>query len=309
MDKNHSRQEYIARINKVMDHIERNMESQHSLESLAAVASFSPYHFHRIFTALMGETLNDFLKRIRLERSASLLMNNAHHSVAEVAYKCGFSSPSVFCRAFKGYFGCSAKGYREKHASKDSKDGKFDSKNGKERLEASLYFCDVESKNIWRRSMNAKVEVMEMPAWNLIYCRHTGPFDQIGKAYGKLTSWAGPRGLLNQPGVKTLTVYHDDPSVTEIDKVRQSACLTVTGNVKVEGEIGKMEIPAGRYAVGHFEIKPTEFQEAWDAVCLWLTESGYQPCDGNAYELYHNDFTKHPEGKFIVDICVPVKVL
>ena len=50
--------------------------------------------------------------------------------------------------------------------------------------------------------------------------------------------------------------------------------------------------------------------KAWDEVMgKWLPESGYQPDDRPCYELYHNDPKTHPEGKFLVDICVPVKPL
>jgi len=157
--------------------------------------------------------------------------------------------------------------------------------------------------------METKVIVKEMPDMQVIYCRHTGAFNQIGQAYGKLMQFAGPRGLLNTPDAKTLTVYHDDPSVTEIEKVRQSACLVVQGDVKVEGEIGKMTVSGGKYAVGHFEIGEIEFEKAWNTMCLWLTESGYEPGEGYPYELYYNDHTKHPEHKFILDICIPVKNL
>jgi len=157
--------------------------------------------------------------------------------------------------------------------------------------------------------METEVIVKEMPELQVIYSRHTGAFNQIGQAYGKLMQFAGPRGLLSSPNAKTLTVYHDDPSVTEMDKVRQSACLIVNSDVKVVGEIGKMTVPAGKYAVGHFEIVETQFEQAWNTMCLWLTESGYQPGEGYNYELYYNDHTQHPERKFILDICIPLKRL
>ena len=157
--------------------------------------------------------------------------------------------------------------------------------------------------------MMKSIEIKEMPAMNLVYCRHIGAFNQIGEAYGKLMKWAGPRGLLSSPNQKTVTVYHDDPKVTGIGKVRQSASIIVDQEVKTEGEIGFMKVPGGKYAVGDFEIGVTEFEMAWDAVCAWISESGYQPADGNYYEIYHNNFMEHPEKKFILDICVPVKPL
>lgn len=156
--------------------------------------------------------------------------------------------------------------------------------------------------------MDKKIEIKQIPELQLIYCRHMGAFNQIGHAYEKLFKWAIPRGLVT-PETKTVTVYRDDPAITSIEKVRQDASIIVTTDVKVEGEIGKATVKAGKYAVGHFEIRETEFEQAWNTMCLWLTESGYEPDDACTYELYHNDYNKHPEHKFIVDICIPVKLL
>ena len=157
--------------------------------------------------------------------------------------------------------------------------------------------------------MKSNIEVKEMPALDLIYVRHTGAYDQIEAAYEKLFSWAGPRGLIKSSETKTVSVYHDDPKVTDIEKIRQSACIVVDKDTKTEGEVGKMTVDSGKYAVGRFEIGVEGFSKAWDTMCHWLSESGYQPSDGNPYELYHNDHTQHPERKFILDICIPVKPL
>jgi AraC family transcriptional regulator len=157
--------------------------------------------------------------------------------------------------------------------------------------------------------MDTKIEIKEMPEFSVIYCRHTGHFNQIGKVYDKLMKWAGPRGLLNFPKTKTITVYHDDPAITSIDQVRQSACITVENDVKVDGETGKMKLKSGKYAVGHFEIDEKGFEKAWNTMCLWLTESGYQPGEGHPYELYYNSPEEDTKRRFNLDICIPVKLL
>ena len=156
--------------------------------------------------------------------------------------------------------------------------------------------------------MDTKVEIKEMPEMKVVYVRHTGQYNQIGKAFEKVMKWAGARGLLNFPETKTVTVYLDDPTVTVIEKVRQNACVTVTGDVKVDGEIGKATIPAGKHAVGRFRIDAFGFEKAWSTVCMWITESGYQPY-GNPYELYYSSPEDDAQGKFELDICVPVKPL
>ncbi|MDR2951117.1 MAG: AraC family transcriptional regulator [Prevotella sp.] len=312
--KEKSQQEYISRINRVMDYIETNIDQQLDLNTIAQIANFSPFHFHRIFTFLIGETPIDFIQRIRIEKAAMLIWNDQSLSVTEIAYICGFSSVSLFSRTFRKYFGITAREFSRTEKAVFSKDGLLFSKNGqllsknvKSRLELDSEFCNVEINKLI--IMKTRIEVKEMPDMNVIYCRHIGAFDQIYKAYEKVIKWAIPRNLYDPEKTKTISVTHDDPSITDLGKVRQSACILIEGDVKVEGEIGKMIIPGGKYAVGHFELNNHEFQQAWNTMCLWFTESGYQQGEGNTYELYHNYYELHPEKKHIVDICIPVKPL
>jgi AraC family transcriptional regulator len=84
----------------------------------------------------------------------------------------------------------------------------------------------------------------------------------------------------------------------------------VPTDTEVSADIGKMELPGGMYAVGHFEILPHEYQDAWDSMCgSWLPGSGYQPDDRLPFEQCLNNPEEHPEGKHIVHICIPVKPL
>lgn len=302
---NRHQEEYIFRINRVIDYIEHNLDKDLTLSELAGVANFSPFHFHRIFSAFMKETLSDFIKRKRVEKAASFLLNEPSRPVSDIASYCGFNSVSVFCRAFRERYGTTAGVFRsgKNHFSKNSQS---DSNNSKfnQAVEGYVYTVNLKRELIMKKN----IEIKEQPEMDVIYCRHTGNFEQIGIAYNKLFRWAGPRGLLSAD-TRCITFYHDDPKVTEISKVRQSACLLLKKEVKPEGEIGRMQIPGGKYVVGHFEILPEEFQESWDSVCFWMAENGYQPEDGNPYELYLNNKDEHPEKKFIVDICIPVKLL
>lgn len=317
-----SRMEYIHRINRVVDYIEAHLDEEHSLEKLAGVACFSPFHFHRIFRVLTGETINNYVKRIRLQNAGRMLLGDYNRPVTDIAASCGFGSTAVFCRAFRDHFGRSTGEFRkyhieseqygpavEKRAQQDRKNDQPTRKDDQSMLAASLYISDelLNQKNDVQMEKN--IEVREMPAMDLVYCRHTGPFDQIAGAYEKLFKWAGPRGLLRFPETRTVTVYHDDPKVVDPDKVRQSACITVNGDVRTEGEFGNMHIPGGKFVVGSFKVTPDQFSEAWDAVCRWLADSGYQPADGYPYEFYPEEHEEGPPPVFTVDICVPVKPL
>jgi AraC family transcriptional regulator len=308
-----SRQEYISRINKVMNYVDSHIDQTLNLDTLAGIANFSPFHFHRIFSVLTGETPGNFVQRMRVEKAARLLQNDKRMSISEIAYICGFGSISLFSRSFRACFNTTAKEFRQREKPVFAKDGLRYSKNGqligknlKQEFDFDVHLCTFKFKEMF--FMDSKIEIKEMPEMKVVYIRHTGEYNQIGKAFERLMKWAGARGLLNFPETKTATVYLDDPSVTAIDKLRQDACVTVNGDVKVEGEIGKAVIPAGKHAVGRFQIDAHGFEKAWSTVCLWITESGYQPY-GNPYELYYSSAEDAAKGKFDLDICIPVKPL
>lgn len=317
--KEKSRQEYTARINRVTDYIERHLDEAITLDSLARIACFSPFHFHRIFSALTNETINTFIQRKRVEKAARQLAGDENVSISEIATNCGFGSAAHFSRTFRKHFGMTAKEFRETEKAIFTKDGVYFSKNGQRTRKINQRYpelkgqlCSDNSKQFNHSDfviMDTKIEIREMPEISVVYCRHTGQFNQIGKAYEKLMKWAGPRGLLNFPETKTVTVYHDDPAITAIEQVRQSACITVDKDVKVDGEIGSMKLESGKYAVGHFEINEQGFEKAWNTMCLWFTESGYQPGDGYPYELYYNSPEEDAQRRFVMDICIPVKTL
>lgn len=304
---NKYQKEYMQRINRVLDYIEESLAEEMTIEKISEIACFSPYHFHRIFSAFMNESLKSYIGRKRVETAARILYKEDDVPVSEVATMVGFNSASVFCRNFKNRFGITAESFRQNPEVVFSKNRQLHRKKSQLNASETEYVCIEHFNQKGGIMLNKKIEVKEMPVLDLAYIRHTGDFHLIGQAYGKLMQWAGPRGLLNNPDLKTVTVYHDDPNVTEIDKVRQSACITLKDTVKPEGEFGVMKLDGGKHVVGSFEIGPMDFEKAWNEVCMWMSESGYQPDDKYPYELYHNNHEEHPERKFVVDICVPVK--
>jgi AraC family transcriptional regulator len=298
--------DYINRINKVLAYIEENLDQELSLTKISEIACFSPFHFHRIFSALNGETINAYINRKRIERIASTLLTGTDLSLTALGYKYGFKSGTSFSRAFKNFYGMTPTEFKENNPGYYSKICKTESKNGKGQITFEQYICNISNILNWIK-MNAQIEVKEMPELNVAFVQHVGDFNQIGQAYEKLMRWAGPKGLLSSPNMKTATIYHDDPKVTEMSKVRQSACITLENDIKARGEVGTMKVKAGTFAVGRFEITEQGFEKAWDSMCVWTAENGYKSRDGEYYELYHNDHMEHPERKFILDICIPVE--
>ena len=316
------RADYEGRINRVIDHIEAHIDEPLRLDDLARVACFSQYHFHRLFAAMTGETLGQFISRVRLERAASQLLRSPERSITEVALDSGFGSPASFARAFKGRFGLSASEWRRspslrKMGNEDRKEGQEVRKPCEAPVVSPVRIDPVTHTLHWRiempgtKNLKAEVEVRDMEPMHVAYVRHVGPYAGdaalFGRLFGKLMGWAGPRGLI-RPGASCLTVYHDDPGVTEEEKLRTSVCLQVPAGTAVEGDVGAMTLAGGPTAFARFELSADQFGDAWQAVYGgWLPESGYQPDDRPAFELCLNNPAEHPEGKHIVEICVPVR--
>ncbi len=299
--------EYKSRINKVLDYIDTNIENQFTLEELSNVANFSKFHFHRIFHSIIRETPFQFIQRVRLEKAATLIITNPYESLTQIAFQCGFTDVSIFSRNFKSFFKISATQYRKNK----SNISQTESKKGQKDDRASMYFCDESNTIKWRTNMklNKSVEVKELPKMTLAYIRHIGPYKGDEKLFenlwNKLFTWAGPRGLIGGPDFKSLVIYHDDPGVTEEDKLRMSVCISVPADTKVDGEVGKMEIEGGKYAMARFVLAGDQFQQAWDWVFgEWFPSSGYQPDDKPSFEMCPEE---PRDGKHTVDICVPVK--
>src|SRR5687767_9596542 len=102
---------YLDRVNRAIDHVNRNLSQPLRLEDVAQAACFSPYHFHRIFRALVGETLHDFVKRVRLERAVQLMSHRRRTPLTRIALACGFTSSSDFSRSFRSHFGVAPRNF------------------------------------------------------------------------------------------------------------------------------------------------------------------------------------------------------
>jgi DNA gyrase inhibitor len=297
--------DYTSRINRVIDYIENNLDKQFTLDELALVSHFSKFHFSRIFWGMMGETPFEFIARIRLEKAASMLRMYPHEPVLQIAMRCGYNDKSVFSRNFKSLFRVSPSAWRKMN----SNNSQLLSNSSQHEAEDAGYFCD-ESKIPRRLTMESKpVEVKNFPATTVAYVRHTGPYmgnsELFGSLFNKLFAWAGPRGLI-RPDSRSFAVYHDDPSVTDAQKLRLSICLEVPPGTPVDGEIGSMELEAGKYVMARYQLLPQDFPQAWRWLFgNWFPNSGYQPDDKLPFEIYYGQ--PGADGKLTVDICVPVK--
>lgn len=299
--------EYIVRINKVCDYIDTHIADDMTLAELANVAGFSEFHFHRIFAAMTGETLFCFIHRLRLERAAMRLCARAGDNVTQIGADCGFSSPAVFSRAFKKRFGCTPSDFRKSNEDQTlSNLSQLLRNSGKAEDGAPGY----NGTKKWRFAMNPEVKIEKIESMRVAYLRYVGPYAGDGELfenlYKRFFAWTGPRGI---DVSTTYIIYHDDPAITDEQKLRLSICVPIGDDVEVSGEMGEMTIGGGTFAVGRFVLGTDEYAQAWAYMYgQWLPQSGYQPTAQSPFERYIGSECD-ADGKMTVDICLPVTVM
>lgn len=297
--------DYIKRINLALEFIDTNLQTKLSLDTIANVAHYSPYHFHRIFKAIIGETLNDYILRQRIEKAAIQLITSKETTIAELAERYGFNSNSVFTRAFKKYYNVSPTEFKTLSPSRFSKINQTDSKKSQSSFIFEEYICNINNHLNWI-SMNATVEIKTIAPLTYASITHIG-VEGIEQTFDKLIRWGTSKGLMGSPDAKLARVFHDSFKVTAPDKVRMSVSLITSTPFTAADDIMKTTIAKSKCIVGHFEITPNDFEKSWSALFVWMNDNGYKKADENPFEIYHNDYREHPEGKFIVDFYIPIQ--
>jgi AraC family transcriptional regulator len=301
----HSEQEnlYIQRINAVIRHVRENLDDDLSLDTLARVASFSPFHFHRIFKSITDETVNDLVTRLRLERAAVLLRSTPDLSITDTAFECGFKSASVFSRAFKKHYGINARQWDRRSPLKNSKNGQVSEDLSHYTLEHLTRFAEHEA---------LEVRLHSLPAQRLAYIRvydSYSEFSRIKHSYERLIIWFCQRG----GRLEDTTLYgmsQDNPDVTPQRLCRFDWCLTVPADWQADGEVSVQDFPACQVAAIHCQGDLEQEDRAVQYLFrCWLPRSRYQPANLPGMEIYRRQPAELGWETFDIDCAVPVVAL
>ncbi|HCA08855.1 helix-turn-helix domain-containing protein [Chryseobacterium sp.] len=298
-------EEHKKRIIKAIRYIDNHLDADLSLENIAEIAMYSPFHFHRIFKLITGETLQNYIIRKKIEKSAFYLAVKKEMEIKEIYLDLGFSNHSVFSKTFKKHYGIAPSVFRNSAPETFHRILQIQSKNGQTDAVFSQYICHVENLLKWTK-MNLKIEVKELPEMNLAAVMSLG-IANVEPSYNVLIEWAKKKQLFPCENVKMISVYHDSFKVTPPDKVRIHACMLL--DEKLDGQDGLVfseTIDVGKFIVGSGEVTLQDFEQCWVSLFLWMNEHHYSMRKAFPFEIYHSNFKEHPEGKMIVDFCIPI---
>ena len=215
--------------------IQSNLAEDLDLETLAERCGYSPFHFHRLFREVVGETPRQYVQRLRLEKAAYLLQIT-DETILDISLSTGFRNHETFSRAFRRAFGCTPRAYREEGV-----------KLQRERLERNRDF----------RGENCSLSDVRFETVRpmfLLSIRNLGDYWDIPPAFSeedrlwsKLANWADDHDVHYRR--TAIGLYHDDPTVTPAVSQRCDACLSLDAPVAPPQGMRCSYFPGGTYGV------------------------------------------------------------
>src|SRR5471032_2913488 len=242
---------YEARLSRVLDHIYDHLDEPLDIDRLAELACLSPYHWHRIYQAMYGETIAATVRRLRLHRAGGYLANGSM-SIAEIAECSGYSSLQSFSRTFRAAFGVPPAQYRKQGTHS--------------RFRPALSGDD--------QMVIREVVIRDVPAINVVSVDHVGSYMQIGKAFDSLFGWLASRNLLSAE-TRTIGIYYDDPGIVAEAQLRSKAGVVLPAHVSVAAPVSVTPLLGGQYAVLRHKGPYSDMHAAYEWLYgTWIVQSG-----------------------------------
>jgi AraC family transcriptional regulator len=291
--------DYVERVNRAIDHVVSNLAHPLTLEEVSKAAGFSPFHFHRIFKSFLGETLNQFVKRQRLERALFLMSHATRRSLTDVALDCGFSSSSDFSRAFKQHYGLppsvfDLEAFRNRR--REELERVLSNQNGSPR---------IMTLPAGQNPDGFEVKLRNLPARSVAYIRVFEPYRE-GVAQAtceRLLAWAIERGLADG---QWLGYMWDEPEIVALADCRYDVALVVD-DIDPAGEIGRFDFPpmcvAEVVLSGDLALEARAIDWLYKT---WLPRSGYVPDNQPAFEAWIGRPFAHGSEHFEIACQLPI---
>lgn len=285
---------YRARMRRVLDHIDQNLDGELGLSALARVASFSKYHFHRQFAATFGINVHRYVQLARMKRASYRLAFRDDASITEIALDAGYEASDAFTRAFRGRIGQAPSAFRG-------------SPDWERWHEAFAPHSQARSKLMTNFSA-ADVTIRDVAETPVAVMQHRGDPARIGETIQRFIAWRRAAALAPKVSA-TFNVFHDDPRTTPPAEYRLDLCAATSNQIAANDDgVEAGSIPGGRCAVLRVVGSADDLEPA--ALFLyrdWLPASGEEPRDFPLFCQRVTFFPDVPEHTAITDLYLPLK--
>lgn len=276
-----------AVINKAINYIFENIDEEITVDDVARHCSYSKYHLMRMFKEDTDEALYQFIKRVRLERSAWRLKVEKDKSITEIGADYGYS-PSNFATAFKKHLNLSPAGFR---------------KISEQMVEQSPFSHGISLDEL--EESEKLITVEQLNSFMVVYERKKGNYHNLPEEWCKFIK---KYEHLSSEDTLYIECTIDDPSITDEDRCMYELCQTISPDhpaLKEDISIFTHTFEGGKYAVYHFRGFPQFlFMVYQEVFCRWLSDTGNQLDERPILDIYRN---VGDDGYMEIDICFPLK--
>lgn len=286
---------YHARMQRVLDHIDRHLGGDLDLETVSSVAAFSKFHFHRQFKATFGVSLHRYVQLARLRQASRRLADAQGASVTDIALDAGYETPDAFARAFRQRLRQSPSSFRK-------------SPDWEPWLQAFGPFNTARSRLMQTTFTADQVAIREVTQTRVAIFEHRGDPAGLDATLRRFIAWRKAAGLSPRTS-PTFNVWRserrpEDPADYSID-----LCVGLGPDQPIDagGETVRTgEIPGGRCAVLRVTGDTHNLEPA--AMYLyrdWLPASGEEMRD---FPIYcQRFFLDQPEQGSAAELFLPLK--
>lgn len=259
------------------------------LDALAAIAHYSPFHFHRVYRALTGETIGRTVQRLRLVKALRRLAHS-DASVTEIALLAGYGTPQALARVLRETVDASASELRA----------------DPQRLAANIEHLS-RPLPLAEKTAPLSVEVITLEPFEVVALRARGAFDDLDQVFGELFGWAAEQGLIEQLQ-QLIGVPLGDHRELPAEELLFDCALVFDAELPVlSASLQRLVLGGGRMArlrhVGSYAL----LEDATDQLLRdWLPGSGHALRDAPLHYHFLDDPEEVPEAILRADIYVPL---
>lgn len=284
-----------ARMQRVLDYIDRHLDDDLELDTLSGVAAYSKHHFHRQFTATFGLSVHRYVQLSRMKRASFRLAYRNDESVTDIAMDAGYDAPDAFARAFRQRFGQSPSSFRK-------------SPDWEPWLAAFEPLDNARSKLMQSSYTPEDVTIRDVPSTPVAILEHRGDPGTLGATIQRFIAWRKAAGLHPRTN-PTFTVWRSERRPASPADYSVDLCTGTDRPFHALGEqIKAGEIPGGRCAVlrvvgNTHNLEPAALYLYRD----WLPASGEETRDFPIYCQRLSLFPEVPEHESVADLFLPLR--
>jgi AraC family transcriptional regulator len=287
---------YHARMQRVLDHVDRHLDGDLDLETVSRVAAFSKFHFHRQFMATFGLSVHRYVQLARLRRASHQLASKDAQSVTEIAMDAGYDAPDAFARAFRRRLGQSPSSFRKSPdwAPWLAAFGPLD--NARSKLMPITYTPD-------------DVAIRDMSPTPVAIMEHRGDRATLGATIQRFIAWRKAAGLSPETN-STFNIFRSERIPENPADYSMDLCVGTDQPIASDDPQMKAgEIPGGRCAVLRVVHDTQNLEPA--ALYLyrdWLPASGEEARDFPIYcQRHFSVLPNAPVHDVVVELYLPLK--